>query len=148
MCLAYSRPVRRLASPAASESLPRAESQLPPLPESLGGAFAGVSNDALIVAGGATISETAPDQAERIYSDEILVLENASEWRTGTRLPRPLAYGLSITTEFWPDLYRRFGLQRAHPTVLLLEWVEGKIKTNGLPDLPQPRAGPGLRVGW
>src|SRR5215469_6761783 len=60
---------------------------LPPLPEPLGlaGPFAGVSGDALIVAGGASFSQPLTRQAGRKrWSDTILVLEDPDgSWVVG-----------------------------------------------------------------
>jgi N-acetylneuraminic acid mutarotase len=65
-----------LSSDALGQAAPVA-GQLPPLPDrlGLGGSFAGVSNDALIVAGGANFDEEVWGEGEKTWHDEIYVLE-------------------------------------------------------------------------
>src|SRR5262245_3846491 len=67
--------------------------------EGLAGSFAGVSGGALIVAGGANFPDKKPSQGgKKVWHDEVFVLEKpAGKWRTAGRLPRPLAYGVSVT---------------------------------------------------
>ena len=75
--------------------------ELPALPDAIGfaGVFAGVSNDALIVAGGANFPTGPPwDGHPKRWHDRIFVLPNPdASWQTGFQLPRPLAYGVSAT---------------------------------------------------
>jgi solute:Na+ symporter, SSS family len=80
-------------------------SELPPLPDPIGfaGPFVGVSGDSLIVAGGANFPDGRPwDGAPKIWHDRIFVLDDpGGVWRVADeRLPRPLAYGVSVT---WRD---------------------------------------------
>jgi len=141
VCLGFSR----LVSPGASaEQIPRElAGDLPPLPVPLGlsGTFSGVSGGALIVAGGTNFPEAAWGQGKKTWYDAIYVLEpGGGQWLTGFRLPRPLAYGVSVTTEFGLICIGGSDSQRAYPSVFILEWVDGRIKTIALPDLPSPRA--------
>ncbi|CAN5466884.1 sodium/solute symporter [soil metagenome] len=79
---------------------------LPDLPDSLGvaGAFTGLINGSLIVAGGANFPAGEPWRGgEKIYHDQIFVLEkngSAYGWYTdeSLKLPRPLGYG--VTAQF------------------------------------------------
>ena len=80
-------------------------SELPSLPDPIGfaGPFVGVSGDSLIVAGGANFPAGRPwDGAEKVWHDRIFVLDDpGGSWRVAEeRLPRPLAYGVSVT---WGD---------------------------------------------
>jgi len=79
-----------------------------PLPESgeknpgLAGAFSGVSNDALIIAGGTNFPELPPWKGgKKVWYDDLLVLMNnggAYDWvNSGLKLPYPAAHGVSIT---------------------------------------------------
>src|SRR5262245_50514890 len=83
--------------------IPRApdEHRLPEIPDPLGfsGSYAGVSNGALIVAGGANFPGRMPwEGGEKIWHDELFVLDAPSgDWKTGFRLPRALAYGTALT---------------------------------------------------
>src|SRR5215510_4111928 len=76
-------------------------SRLPDLPERLGvaGAFAGVANDSLLVAGGANFPDAPPWKGgKKTWYDTVYLLpETNSEWKVIGKLPRPLGYGVSIT---------------------------------------------------
>jgi N-acetylneuraminic acid mutarotase len=76
--------------------------QLPPIPDALGvaGAFAGVSDGALLVMGGANFPDRMPwDGGRKVWHDEVYVLESPEgAWSMVDRLPRPLAYGISVQT--------------------------------------------------
>jgi N-acetylneuraminate epimerase len=78
-------------------------SQLPSLPDGEGFAspFAGVSNGALLVAGGANIpADKWADVFTKTWHDRVFVLEHgSSRWKTGFALPRAIAYGVSVTTD-------------------------------------------------
>lgn len=118
--------------------------KLPPLPDKHGfaGVFAGVSNDALIVAGGANF----PDQpvwegGRKHWYDKIFALEKPDgEWRSAGALPRALGYGVSITTDKGLLCIGGADADKHYTDVFLLEWIEGKIKRTALPSLPQPCA--------
>ena len=118
--------------------------RLPSLPDKEGFAtpFAGVSNGALLVAGGANFPDKKPwFGGKKVWYDGVFVLEKADgEWKTAGKLPRPLAYGLSVThrdgvicaggsdaTQHYTDCFR-------------LEWKAGKLVTTKLPALPAPVA--------
>jgi N-acetylneuraminic acid mutarotase len=126
--------------------------QLPPLPDRVGfaGPFAGVSEGALIVAGGANFPGAMPwDGGAKVWHDSIFVLPRPDgEWITGFKLPRPLGYGVSITT---PDGVLCLGGSDAREhvrDVFLLRWRDGKIETRLFPPLPRPMAnGCGALVG-
>jgi MFS family permease/N-acetylneuraminic acid mutarotase len=110
-------------------------SALPPLPVPAGltGSFAGVSHDALIVAGGAGGASQ--------WHDTIFVLDDpAGTWQVAGRLPRPLGHGLSVTTRQGVICAGGRDGRRHHPEVILLEWIDGAIHTTSLPDLPRPCA--------
>jgi len=76
--------------------------QLPPLPdpEGFAGMFAGVSQGALIAAGGANFPDKKPwDGGAKRWYDTVFVLPpGGTNWTVAGKLPRPLAYGVSITT--------------------------------------------------
>ena len=126
----------------ALDAVNHPDGDLPSIPNSLGlgGAFAGVSGGALIVAGGSNFTGKVLGEGEKVWHDEIYVLESGSEqWRTGFHLPRPLANGVSITT---PDGLICIGggdSKQAYRSVLLLKWTGKEIEIEQLPDLPAPR---------
>ncbi len=146
----FSAPVKRLAAlllfvPAVCAQVHISERVLPPLPDALGvaGAFAGVSGDAFLVAGGANFPGRPPwEGGTKKWHDEIYVLpRGATNWLTGFRLPRPLAYGVSVP---FVDGVLCLGGNDAtshHAEVFLLRWREGRVlvETN-FPPLPQPVA--------
>ncbi|PHQ34036.1 sodium:solute symporter family transporter [Rhodopirellula bahusiensis] len=83
---------------------------LPSIPDSLGvaGPFVGVDNDALIVAGGANFPKPVWE-SEKAWHDSIYVLartgeptegdsdEDSFQWINAEKLPRPVAYGASVS---------------------------------------------------
>jgi N-acetylneuraminic acid mutarotase len=77
--------------------------KLAPIPDAEGFAapFAGVSGGALIVAGGANIiGDKWADGFEKKWYDSIFVLEKPEgRWKTGAKLPRPIGYGVSVTSD-------------------------------------------------
>ncbi len=119
--------------------------ELPPLPDELGvaGAFAGVSGDALLVAGGANFPGRPPwDGGQKKWHDEIYVLpRNATNWLTGFKLPHPLAYGVSVPYDGGVLCLGGSDAERHYREVFLLRWRAGRvlIETN-FPPLPHPLA--------
>jgi len=123
---------------------------LPELPASLGvaGAYAGISNGALIVTGGTNFPEPlfskngqVNPRARKIWCDTIYVLPKAgTAWQSPGRLPRPLAYGAAVTCDNGVILIGGCDAQAHYADVILLEWIEGEIRTTPLPPLPKPCA--------
>lgn len=126
--------------------------RLPPIPDKIGFAapFAGVSSGALIVAGGANFPDKMPwEGGTKVWHDSIFVLPKPDgAWLTGFKLPRPLGYGVSVTT---PDGVLCAGGSDARQhfrDVFLLSWRDGKIESKIFPPLPRPMAnGCGALVG-
>src|SRR3954464_11302215 len=78
-------------------------SRLPSIPDREGFAypFAGVSNGTLVVAGGANFPDKRPWEGgiKRWYDMVFALNRPGGEWKRVGTLPRPLGYGVSITTE-------------------------------------------------
>ncbi|HBE71159.1 MAG TPA: sodium:solute symporter [Planctomycetaceae bacterium] len=118
--------------------------ELPPLPDELGfaGPFAGVHNDALIVAGGANFPKPVWER-DKVWHDRIFVLtQTDGEWKDGGRLPRPIAYGAAVST---PDGVVCIGgndSAQSFDEVFLLSWdpQTETIVTTEYPKLPKPCA--------
>ena len=118
--------------------------ELPPLPDDHGfaGPFGGVSNDALIVAGGANFPD-GPNWAghPKVWHDRIFVLTQPDgAWIESGRLPRPVAYGVSIT---WKDQIICIGGsddERHIASVFSCQWIDQQIEINDWPSLPKPVA--------
>lgn len=117
---------------------------LPPLPDPIGfaGPFAGVSGDALVVAGGANFPDQPPWQGgKKQWHDTIFVLDEPNgTWKTAGKLPRPLAYGVSLTTRDGVVCAGGGDALRHEKYAFLLHWEDGHVRTSPLPDLPRPCA--------
>ena len=93
----------------------------------LAGAFSGVHQDALIVAGGANFPDGAPwNGGEKVWYDDIYVLEKSAggsyQWYTGFKLPRPLAYGASLSTDRGLVCIGGCDANQCYSEVFLLSW--------------------------
>jgi SSS family transporter len=120
--------------------------RLPPLPDELGvaGPFAGVHNDALLVAGGANFPKPVWDN-EKAWHDKIYVLVKEGggfAWQQGGRLPGPRAYGAAVST---PDGVVCVGGNDGADTfadVFVLSWdpATAKVTRREYPPLPAPCA--------
>ena len=113
-----------------------------PNPEGFAGTFAGVSGGALIVAGGANIPKDKwAEDFRKVWSDSVFVLENPTgSWRLGGELPRPLGYGVSITTSDGLICLGGSDARQHYADVFRLEWHGGKVVITTLPSLPKPCA--------
>jgi N-acetylneuraminic acid mutarotase len=141
-----------IALPAVAADLRVTWSELPPLPPSPGkdihlgvaAPFVGVSNGALIVAGGANFPDAPPwEGGTKKWWDTIFVLKNPDAgWLTGEsfRLPRPLAYGQSYTTPHGVVCVGGSDQKRGYAEAFALRWnVAGqKVETLPLPALLEP----------
>jgi N-acetylneuraminate epimerase len=115
-------------------------SQLPPLPDRLGvaGAFAGVSGGALLVAGGANFPGKMPwEGGKKVWHDTVYALNNTNAaWRVAGQLPRPLGYGVSLTTQRGVLCIGGSDAERHYAEVFLLVQARGQLKVKPLPSLP------------
>ncbi|MFN7141364.1 MAG: hypothetical protein ACK4UN_18715, partial [Limisphaerales bacterium] len=118
--------------------------KLATLPDRVGVAapFAGISSNALIVAGGANFPDTMPwEGGRKIWQDAAYVLPGPeSEWKTGFKLPRPNGYGVSITG-MGGLICIGGGDEKEHfRDVILLRWNGQELVAESLPPLPQGNA--------
>jgi len=117
---------------------------LPPLPDKLGfaGTFAGTHNGALLVAGGANFPAKPPwEGGAKVWYDTVFALEKTDgAWKIAGRLPRPLGYGVSLSTGNGVLCIGGSDAQQHYADVFLLRWERGKIKKSQLPKLPKPCA--------
>jgi len=112
--------------------------------ESLGfaGSINGISNDALIVAGGANFPDKMPwEGGKKYYSDQIYVLEkigNEYTWnnKVNKRLPKPIAYCGSTSTDYGIVYAGGENDEGLSDKVIILSWNES-IKEVDIKDLPQ-----------
>ena len=109
------------------------------------GPFAGISSDALIIAGGANFPKPVWE-TQKVYYHQIYVLckensvENQKKWYTGFELDTPLAYGASITTNQGVICIGGNDNKKISADVFRLSWdtQEKKITQRYLPSLPYP----------
>lgn len=119
--------------------------ELPPLPDRHGfaGGFAGVSNGALLFAGGANFPDGgAPwTGSKKVWSDRVHVLDRPDgEWRLVDRLPRSLGYGVSVTKDERVVCAGGSHEEGHSPSVFAISQRGGRVVFEKLPDLPEPLA--------
>ncbi len=120
-------------------------SLLPKAPDPLGfaGPFAGVSGGALLMGGGANFPQGPPWEGKpKVWYDRLYVLPSPrGRWlRPAARLPRPLAYGVSLS---WRGRVACFGggdREKHYAQAFLLAWEGGKVRVRPLPPMPGPAA--------
>ncbi len=111
------------------------------------GSFAGISNDVMLIAGGANFPNGMPwEGGKKKWSDKIFVLTKKGDkyqWHNKTfNLPHALAYGYSITI---PDGVLCIGGRDAsqfYSDVFLMKWDENseRVIIQNFPSLPIPLA--------
>ena len=119
--------------------------QATPVPDPVGfaGAYAGVSDGHLLVAGGANFPEGTRPWLGGIkqWNDKVFALaEKDGQWVEIGRLPRPMGYGVSLT---WQDQVILLGgadQSMHYRDAYTLRYKEGRLITDRLPDLPAPNA--------
>ncbi len=119
-------------------------SRLPDLPDpfGFGGPYVGTHHGALIVAGGANFPHGMPwEGGSKVWYDRLFVLESpAGKWQSIGKLPRRLAYGVSISTG--GGLLLIGGEEDGTPVadVTRLQWDprNKQVEVSKLPPLPKP----------
>lgn len=118
--------------------------KLPSLPDKEGfaGPFAGVSNGALVVAGGANFPDKKPwEGGKKVWYDAVFVLDKPDGmWRVAGKLPRPLGYGVSVSHGGGVVCVGGSDSQKHHAEAFRLIWKEGRLRVAELPPLPKPVA--------
>ena len=118
------------------------------LPDELGvaGPFAGVHNDALIVAGGANFPRPVWE-TDKVWHDRIHVLtrddNNQFTWHdAGGKLSRPIAYGAAVSTKDGVVCIGGNDAESTFADVFLLQWdpETQQVETLEYPALPGPCA--------
>jgi len=103
------------------------------------GSLAGVSNGALIVAGGSNFPNSGRpwSGATKKWYDQIWVLEKSNgQWKNVGKLPRPLGYSVSLT---WHDAVVCVGgsNETGHfAESFLMRWQNQQVVFEKLPDFP------------
>lgn len=119
---------------------------LPAIPDTTGfaGSFAGASNGALLVAGGANFPNGGapwkPGSVKTWYDQVYVLHKPGGAWQVAGRLPVPLGYGVSATVE--DGLIIAGGSNETGHTdaVWKLRWQSGALQIDTLPSLPFPLA--------
>ncbi len=113
---------------------------LPDIPDPLGlaGAFAGVSNGSLLVAGGANFPGKMPwEGGTKKWHDTVWVLDRPDgNWREAGHLLFPLGYGVSATTPDGVICAGGSDSQGHHREVFRLSWKDNHLNIETLPSLP------------
>jgi len=120
-------------------------SELPTLPDTYGfaGAFAGVSHQYLLFAGGANFPDGgAPwTGSEKVWHRNIFVLENIdTQWKKVGELSEALAYGVSVSYKDALICVGGSNKQGHSDKVFSITYKNGSIKQESLPSLPKPLA--------
>ena len=108
------------------------------------GPFVGVSNDALIVAGGANFSEPIWESA-KAWHDQIHVLVKHGDsyrWSSTAKLPRQIAYGASVTTGYGVVCMGGNNAAETFDDCFVLRWnpEDETVERISYPSLPSPCA--------
>lgn len=115
--------------------------KLPPLPDAEGFAwpFAGVSNGALVVAGGANFPDKKPwEGGKKTWYDTVFVLDKPDgKWKVAGKLPRPLGYGVSVSHGDSVVCVGGSDADKHHAEAFRLTWKDDKLVTTELPPLPK-----------
>ncbi len=118
--------------------------RLPPLPdrEGFAGSFAGISNDVLIVAGGANFPDKRPwEGGIKHWHDSVFALEpGAATWRAAGRLPAANGYGVAATCTEGVVLVGGGNSQAAFAETWLARWDGLTAVVTAWPALPKPLA--------
>jgi len=118
--------------------------QLPALPdrEGFAGSFAGVSEDVLLVAGGANFPDQRPwEGGTKHWHDGIFALEpGAKGWREAGRLPTANGYGVAVTAAEGVVLAGGGDARRNFAEVWLARWERRTVTFTAWPALPRPLA--------
>jgi len=121
-------------------------SELPSLPDPLGvaGPFAGVHNDALIVAGGANFPRPVWENEKAWYADIHVLIKRGRRfrWKRGGQLPRPCAYGAAVSTPAGVVCMGGNNGTETFSDVSLLAWDADvrRLEIHPYPSLPKPCA--------
>lgn len=119
-------------------------SQLPSIPDKVGfaGPFAGTHNGVLLVAGGANFPDRLPwEGGTKVWYDSVFKLDKPDgRWKVAGKLPRPLGYGVSLSTSEGVFCIGGSDANQHYPDCFRLQWNHGELHTTILPNLPKPCA--------
>jgi SSS family transporter len=121
---------------------------LPPLPAPRSGHFAGVHNDALIVAGGSNFEVSPFQGGEKLWFETVYVLEpGADDWIEAGNLPAPRAYGGMVSHASGVYLIGGTNGDHHYDDVLRLTWENDSLDISPVDaPLPEPLAMTGSAI--
>jgi SSS family transporter len=118
---------------------------VPAVPDTEGfaGAIVGVSNNALIVAGGSNFPDAKPwAGGKKVFYNSIFVLTKSDDkqyqWNKAGTLKNNIAYSASISTEWGVVSIGGGDGQQCFSDCILLTYSDGKVEQKQLPSLPNP----------
>lgn len=118
------------------------------LPDDIGfaGGYAGVSNDALIFAGGANFAKPYFDNDKQYHSRIFVLTDPEAEWIEAGVLDQPLGYGASVV--FGDEVICIGGEDegRVFSKTFALRWDGKQLSQRSLPNLPTPMTSGGAAV--
>ena len=119
---------------------------LPSVPANKGtaGMYVGVSNGALLIMGGADLHNGLPwyENKSKSYDHLFILFEGSNTWQpVADKLPRPMAYGISISHNNQVILVGGCDGQNYYRDVYSVMQKNGEIQIDTLPSLPFPLAG-------
>lgn len=110
----------------------------------LAGAFTGVDQGVLIVAGGANFPAALPwEGGTKVYQDEVYILNPDTAWSIATtRLPSPIAYGATIPTRYGMLMLGGMDSESCFDKSYFLRYLPDsqRVFIQSAPDLPVPLA--------
>jgi len=106
------------------------------------GAFAGVHNDVLIMAGGSNFEAPKWESEKRWHKDILVYDKGVGQWQKAGELPYSLGYGCSVTTEDGVVCLGGTDGQNIIDEAFIISWDPNKkkISIDWLANLPQPVA--------
>lgn len=114
--------------------------ELPPLPDTVGraGMFAGVSGGRLFCMGGANFPDKYPwEGGKKVWHDDMFMLDEGGEWHLlDAKLPRQLAYGVSVSYDNHIVIVGGSGKDRHYADCVAFRWEEGRLIKEQYPALP------------
>ena len=113
-----------------------------PVMKGVAGAFTGIYDDVLIIAGGSYFDKPLWEGGQKIYSDSIFVCiqnEDDYQWRFAGHLPYPVAHGAAVSTTEGLLCIGGQGANNKYKNVFLLSWNNEKQSVEiqqSIPSLP------------
>ncbi len=133
-----------LTASSLAQDLPLNWHQLGKVPDrnGLASAFAGTNGSALLFGGGANFPDRLPwEGGSKVWYDRVWALEKIdAAWREVGRLPRPLGYGVTISTNEGVICVGGSDAERHYADVFEMKLQDVRLEIKTLPSLPKPVA--------